>query len=135
MRIGATKPHREPGDSVGYYYQFLEHLWEDKQDWGAPPTMTLRDYLFSLRPESALRAALAEERIFIDPDVRIMLVDPENARIKQFGSIAPDQEPFYVLVLPPKPLDNNKQPLEKALLVEKAWDAAWYHAKSYGYGM
>ena len=134
-KVGPTKPVRPQGDSVRYYYDFLEHHWEGKQDWGNPPTMTLRDYLFSQRSEEALRAALAEENILVDDDVRIMLLDVQTAKTKAFGEIDPKTEPFYVLVLPPKPLDKNRQELEKARLDDKAWASAWYHAGAYGYGM
>jgi hypothetical protein len=131
---GPTKPYYSSA-TVGAYvqvnYDFLEDLWADSLRPKDAPQTPLREYLFSLTNENALRAALLEEGIPVPSPIRIMLVDLERAKTKQFGSIDHKNEFFYVLVLPPVPRRDPGDVYRE----EQAWWSAHYHASNDGYGM
>jgi hypothetical protein len=141
----AFKPYDEAnvGKVVDTNYKFLNHLWSEEKLWGpSGQERTLRDHLFALSDEAALRAELALQGIKVDPPggsqtpVRIMLVDIENARTKTYGTaINAGSDLFYVLVLPPKLRRQTEDPSKEDYKRMQAWSGAWYHASNDGYGM
>lgn len=141
----AYKPYDEAnvGKVVQTDYKFLNDLWNEEKLWGPRDgERTLRDHLFALSDEAALRAALAAQGIVVDPPpgsatpVRIMIVDIENARTKTYGTqINPGTDFFYVLVLPPKLRRQTEDPTKRDYMRMQAWSGAWYHASNDGYGM
>jgi hypothetical protein len=141
----AYKPYdpEKVGAIVDVNHRFLKNLWSGDKLWGNPgQERTLRDHLFDLADEQALRDALAQQGITVTPPpgvqqpVRVMLVDIENARTKTYGpAIRARDELFYVLVLPPNPQRTTHDPSKIDYKEMLAWSGAYYHASSDGYGM
>jgi hypothetical protein len=125
---GPTKPYDEEriGDHLQANYVFLEKLFDGRDG------RELRRELWEL-DEGALRERInAELKLKIPRDVRIMLVDIENARAKpEPGDINPRTESFYVVVLPPVPRRERGHTYKEMA----AWEGAWHHAIVDGYGM
>ena len=116
------------GDELGtltqYNFRFLEQLWKDGSE--------LRKELFNYTDEDRLRQWLkTKHNIMVADDVRIVILDLENARIKKFVE-NPQNEKFYALVLPPRP---QGYPGNKQYRNMQAWNTAHYHAINDSYGM
>jgi len=141
----AVKPYDEHkvGEVAKTNYEVLETLF-DLDD--PPEGKALRQQLFDQTSEASLRAVLntAPWKIVVPDDVRLMVVDIENARTLTFRPASkkpgePDIDPsekFYVLVLPPVPLNRKTaDPSRKDYKEAQAWAEAWYHATTDGHGM
>ncbi len=132
---GPTKPY-DPADvknQLGHNYDFTAKLFGQGQQ-------AFRNTFFNCTTEAALRALLLAEKITVAADVRIMLVDVENARSKTFGPIDASNEKFYVLVMAPVPRGDgrpaaNPPAVDPGYIDMQAWENAWYHAIVDGYGM
>jgi hypothetical protein len=115
-------------DSVGQqaqlFYNFLEAVYENPQ---------VRIDLFAKPSEAAVKDYLQTTWGIIIPDeVRMMLVDIENAITKSYIN-DPRKDPFYVMVIPP---DLRKKPSTDASYKEaQALSGAWFHATNDGWGM
>src|SRR5215217_8605252 len=114
---GPTKVYDETkvGAQVQTYYAFLEKLFD------AVGQQAFRNGLFAYPTEAALRTALGLEGIVVPANVRIMLVDIQYARTKDFG-IDPSKDDFYVLVLPPMPSRQTADATKKDYKEMQAWE-------------
>jgi len=141
----AVKPYdeHEVGAVAQSNYEVLEKLFDLE---ATTVGQALRQQLFDQTNEANLRAVLKIEpwKIVVPDDVRLMVVDIENARTLTFRPASkkpgePDIDPsekFYVLVLPPVPrnrktADSSRKDYKEA----QAWAEAWYHATTDGHGM
>ena len=126
---GPAKPY--PNGAVGTQAQANFELLQKL--FSAASGQTTRDSLFACASEEALRTTLGAAGITIPAPIRIILVDVENARMKDFGAArgAPTNEDFYMLVLPPVPRRSGDPKYVEA----QTWEAAWHHAVVEGYGM
>ena len=101
-----------------------------KKLWGTGGA-ALRDQLITTQDEEVLRGLLAEHKIEVEPNTRLMIVDIEGARMNNLVTNATTQD-FYVLVLPPKPRRHPDNALYKEM---QGWMTAHYHAVNDSYGM
>lgn len=115
------------GDELGVLaqtnFKFLTKLWASGS--------TLREQLFTQPDEASLREVLRGFNIIVGSDVKILLVDIENARTKSFVT-NPQTDNFYALVLPPAP---RRHPSNAEYQKMQGWTAAHYHAINDSYGM
>jgi hypothetical protein len=117
------------GEQVQANYAILTKLFDNGQG------KQLRDQLFAYATEPELRQALKDMGVPLLENVRLMLVDIENARTKTFGAIDAANENFYVLTLPPVPRRPTADPGKQDHKRSQAWEGAWHHAIVDGYGM
>jgi hypothetical protein len=126
---GPTKPFDPAlvGKEVQKYKVILDRLFDNAGH------QALRDTLYNCADETALRDAFKTQLdIDIAADVRIMLIDVENARWKSFDpQIDPKKDKFYVYILPPIPRRSTVAEYKTM----QAWEGAWYHAMVDSYGM
>jgi hypothetical protein len=126
------KKYHDPntvGDQVQNNFAILSKLFDDVGQ------KAFRDKLFSYATEAELRAALQAEGVPVLPDVRLMLVDIENARTKTYGPIDAANEDFYILTLAPVPRRPTSEPSKADYKRMQAWEGAWHHAIVDGYGI
>jgi len=117
------------GVQVQKTYDLLTTLFDDVKH------KETRDKLFAFATEQELREELVRLGIPLLDNVRLMLVDIENARTKTFGPIDAANEQFYVLTLPPVPRRPTADPGKQDYKRMQAWEGAWHHAIVDGYGM
>jgi hypothetical protein len=116
------------GENAQNIYNFLENLWSDDPSISGP----LRDALRKIESEADIRTfADAYLHITIPAQVRVTLVDIQEAETKSYGKINPEKEPFYVLVIPPKPSRSKTKDYKDAQVSSEAW----FHATTDGWGM
>jgi hypothetical protein len=113
------------GAQAQLFYTLLEAIYSDPQ---------VRVALFNQQTEAALKNYLLTTWGIVIPDeVRMMLVDIENATCKSYVSIEPAKDSFYVMVIPP---DLRRKPSTDASYKEaQALSGAWFHATNDGWGM
>jgi hypothetical protein len=130
---GPTKPYygAKIGQQVQTNYEFIEKLFDQKGQ------QAFRDSLFAHSTEAALRAALATLGVNVHAGVRLMVVDIQYARTKTYPpTIDPKKDDFYVLILPPVPMNKpTADPNRTDYIEDQAWEGAWHHAIVDGYGM
>ena len=126
------KKYHDPntvGDQVQNNFTILSKLFDDVGQ------KAFRDKLFSYATVAELGEALQAEGVLVLPDVRLMLVDIENARTKTYGPIDAANEDFYILTLAPvsrRPTSEQSRADYKRM---QAWEGAWHHAIVDGYGI
>src|SRR5262245_19042361 len=130
---GPTKPYNaaDVKEQLGVNYDFTAKLF-------GPGQKAFRDKFFACATEAELRDLLRENKIEVAADVRIMLVDIENARSKTIGPIDARNEKFYALVMAPVPRGDgrpaaNPPGVDPGYIDMQAWENAWYHAVVDGY--
>jgi hypothetical protein len=118
------------GDQVQKNYDLLTTLFDTVQG------KQLRDKLFAYATEQELREELQRISVPLLDDVRVMLVDIENARTKTFDpAINPAVDKFYVLTLAPVPRRPTADAGAQDYKRMQAWEGAWHHAIVDGYGL
>jgi hypothetical protein len=117
------------GQNTQNIYNFLDKLWSDQPP---PSGRTLRDELRAITSEADLKYFVnANIGIKIPEDVRLVLVDIEDAKTTRYRDIDPSLHPFYVLVIPPTPRRKESEDYKDG----QAWSEAWFHATTDGWGM
>jgi hypothetical protein len=135
---GPWKPpyYSNAGNTTQYLYAFVQELF------GAGGA-ALRNQLMNAQDEDEVRAVLNSKGIVIprltggasSPPVRIKIVDVQTAGVwEAHPPINPNNDFFYVLVLPPVPSNSNYAG-QPGYTDMQAWESAWYHAIVDGYGM
>jgi hypothetical protein len=117
------------GQSAQNIYNFLQKLWSDVSSISKP----LRDALSNIESETDIRN-FAKDNLYITipKEVRLILVDIQESKTKPYNpQINPATDPFYVLVIPPKPSRINTKDYKDA----QALSEAWFHATTDGWGM
>jgi hypothetical protein len=108
----------------GNFEFLMNKLWTDSGS-------ALRNKFVSAESEGELRALFNEFNIPVEANVRLAVFDPESMKLKSFVN-NPAQEPFYVLVLPPRP---RRHAGNKPYTEMQGWTAAHYHTINDSYGM
>jgi hypothetical protein len=128
---GVKPVGHEPGKYLHENYDIVTKLFAD-----ADGNKKFRDSFFNCKSEEELHQKLRDNKIYVNPGVKIMIVDIQYARTKDFG-IDPVKDDFYVYILPPVPqrtTGDEKNPSE-GYKDTVAWEEAWHHAICDGYGM
>jgi hypothetical protein len=117
------------GESAQNIYNFLDKLWGNKPQ---PSGKTLRDELRAIMSEPDLKYFVKGNiGINIPEDVRLILVDIEDAKTTRYRDTDPSLHPFYVLVIPPTPRRYDSKEYKEG----QALSVAWFHATTDGWGM
>jgi len=112
------------GQQAQLFYNLLEAIYSNP---------LVRGDLFAQPSEAALKDYLLTTwGIAIPAEVRMMLVDIENARTKTYIS-DPGKEAFYVMVIPPAL--RRKPSTDDSYKEAQALSGAWFHATNDGWGM
>jgi hypothetical protein len=120
-----TKPYNS--DKVGEAAQHNYKFFEDCFDPGNGP---FRDWFFnSSTTEDAVRAKLKDYKLEVPGSVKLVVVDLENARMRNWG-LNPKTQDFYEFIMPPVPRRSEDDDYEG-----QQWEEAWHHAIADGYGM
>jgi hypothetical protein len=121
-----TKPYS--ADKVGEAAQHNYKFFEDCFDPGNGP---FRDWFFAASTgEEDVRAKLKDYKLVVPGSVKLVVVDLENARMRNW-SLNPKTQDFYEFIMPPVPRRSEDDDYVEGQL----WEEAWFHAMVDGYGM
>ncbi len=129
-----TPVGHDPGQYLNENYQIVTQLFD------VDGNQAFRKKFFDCKNDDDVRWLLTQYKITIAYNVRIMLVDIENARTWQDPSKPPidaTKDLFYVYIMPPVPrrtMHGESEP-SKGYKDMQAWEEAWHHAICDGYGM
>jgi hypothetical protein len=122
-----TKPYSEY--KVGEVAQANYKFFEDCFDPGNKP---FRDWFFDgATTEPQVRARLKAYGLDIPEGIKLVVVDLQYARMKNWSLKKPEEEPFYEFILPPVPTRSTNADYVES----QQWEEAWFHAIVDGYGM
>jgi len=122
-----TKPYNEykVGEVVQHNYKFFGDCFD-------PSNGPFRDWFFAgSTTEDDVRAKLKAYQLDIPVGIKLVVVDLQNARIRNWSLTDPKAQEFYEFIMPPVPQRSDNEDYVES----QQWEEAWFHAIVDGYGM
>jgi hypothetical protein len=127
-----VKPYNwnKVGEAAQHNYKFFEDCF----DPNAATNKTFRDWFFDNgTSENDVRQKLKNTyHLDIPVTIKLVVVDLQWARCKNWSLTNPQTQDFYTFIMPPRP---TRWPNDQWYVQSQQWEESWFHAIVDGYGM